>query len=636
MGDTKQPKSYPDPTQRTQEQEQAQQEDQVLIKGKFAATDAMERFNDVLGGVFGLGHSGSVFGKTAFDHHRLNAMLDFLDSTNPGDLEDAGDALEKATVALNLAAQELDECVKRTDWEGEAATEFQRYGSEVVSYAWAVGRVSNAVGAQMKVASTGLSSVRNAKPPRDGRLVQKKPEDFHAAEKTQDNPDYQKALQVEKDRQEAINQMNRLASFYAVSTGTLAAQVMPKPPKTYGAEIPRPSGQQRDPVGSGSGAGTARGSLSADSARHVSVSETHSHEAVSRTGGLLDGSDPVRSVGPDRTAPVREPDTKVQIDTVAPPTAPTVTPHTPTPTVPQSNPGPTAPGYPPTVGLGTPPRAGGPWNTGMPGVPRSTGGPTAVGRTGGPASSPAMGRSGGPMGRAGGPSATAQGAQGGRSTPQMGRSGGPMGRSGGPMGKAGGPASSAQGAQAGRSTPQMGRSGGPGAQRPASGGSRGQSPVVGRPGGSGQPATGRTSGAPGSGRSNPIVGGTQQPRAQSGSTGSRIPRGTVVGGESPAAGRTSAGRPSQAGVVGANSGSQTPRPAGRGTPSANGVVGTPRGTGGAGASRGAGSPMGGGRGNQRPTRDEQDREGSSRPDYLTEDEETWANRRRGAVPPVID
>ncbi|MEU8544600.1 hypothetical protein AB0C52_32165 [Streptomyces sp. NPDC048717] len=634
MGDTKQSKSYPDPTQRTHEQEQVQQEDQVLIKGKFAATDMMERVNDFFG-VFG-GHSGSVFGKTAFDHHRLNAMLDFLDSANPADLSDAGDALKEATTALNKAAEELDECVRRTDWDSEAATEFQRYGSEVVSYAWAIGRVSNAAGAQMKEAATGLTSVRNAKPPRDSRLVQKKPEDFHAAEKTQDNPDYQKALQVEKDRQEAINQMNRLASFYAVSQGTLAAQVMPKPPKTYGAEVPRPRGRSEWGPGSGSGDGQARGTSTGDSAGRVSASEARSHEAVSRTGGLLDGSDPVRSVGPDRSDPVREPDTKVQIDTVAPPTAPTATPHTPTPTVPQGNPGPTAPGYPPTVGLGTPPRAGGPWSTGEPGVPRTIGGPTAVGRTGGPASSPAMGRSGGPMGKAGGPPASAQGTQGGRSIPQMGRSGGPMGRSGGPMGKAGGPASPAQGAQAGRSTPQMGRSGGPGAQRQTPGGSRGQSPVVGRAGGPGQPAAGRTSGGPGSGRSNPIVGGTQQPRSQSGNAGSRIPKGTVVGGEGPAVGRTSAGRPSQAGVVGANSGSPTPRPAGRGTPSANGVVGTPRGTGGAGASRGAGSPMGGGRGNQRPARDEQDREGSSRPEYLTEDEETWANRRRGAVPPVID
>ncbi|MFE4589621.1 mediator complex subunit 15 domain-containing protein [Streptomyces laurentii] len=621
MSETKKPTSYPDPTQRAHEQEQVQQQDQAEIKGKFAVTDAVERWNDVLGGALGINNPGSVFGKTAFDGQRLNAMIDFLESANPADLSEAGDALKAATTALNKAAQELDDCVRRTEWEGEAATEFQRYGSEVVSYAWGIGRVSNAVGVQMKEAATGLTSVRNSKPPRDGRLIQKKPEDFHAAEKTQDNPDYQKALQVEKDRQEAINQMNRLASFYAVSQGTLAAQVMPKPPKAYGAEIPRPSGVR----GPGSSpTATPRDSLARESSGHVSASNTRSYEAVSRVEGI-DGTDPARSVGPAHTEPVREPETRVQIDTVATPPTPTVTPTTPTPTVPQGNPGPTGPGIPPTVGLGTPPRTANPWTTGRPGIPRTTTGPTTVGRPNGPTTSPALGRSGGPMGKTSGPPVTAQGTPAGRSTPQMGRPSGPMGRSGGPV-------SPSQG-QTGRSTPQMGRSGGPGAQR-TTGGPRTQSPLVGRPGGPGQPATGRASTGPSTGRSNPIVGGTQQ-RSQSGNTGSRIPKGTVVGGEGPAAGRTSAARPSQAGVVGANSGNQAARPVGRGTPSTNGVVGTPRGAAGSGSARVAGAPMGG-RGNQRPARDEQDREGASRPDYLTEDEETWANRRRGAVPPVID
>ncbi|WP_307660774.1 hypothetical protein [Streptomyces sp. V1I1] len=46
--------------------------------------------------------------------------------------------------------------------------------------------------------------------------------------------------------------------------------------------------------------------------------------------------------------------------------------------------------------------------------------------------------------------------------------------------------------------------------------------------------------------------------------------------------------------------------------------------------------MGGRSGQQQSGEDEQERTGSTRPDYLTEDEETWTARRRGAVPPVID
>jgi hypothetical protein len=135
--------------------------------------------------------------------------------------------------------------------------------------------------------------------------------------------------------------------------------------------------------------------------------------------------------------------------------------------------------------------------------------------------------------------------------------------------------------------------------------------------------TGRAGGpAPAVGRPTGIVGGTPQQRTATGPSGSasRIPRGTVIGGEGAAQARGSVLRPGQAGVVGAQ-GAAAPRPAGRGTPSVNGVVGTPR---------GGPAPR-----SQRPAGEDEENTGSERPDYLVEDEETWAVRRRGAVPPVI-
>ncbi|MFJ4872483.1 hypothetical protein [Streptomyces sp. NPDC088757] len=597
MSDEKQPGAKPNLTP----QEQQQVEDTSTIQRRYAATNLLENLDEIL--PFGLGPKGSVFGETSFEGHRLNAMLDLLDSANPADLEQAGEALEKATTALNQAAKDLNTFVRGVAWKGVAATEFQRYGSEVVSYAWNIGKVANAVGAQMKVAGTGLASVRNARPPRDNRLVQKKPEDFAPPERTQDNKDYQKALQVEKDRQEAINQMNRLASFYAVSQTTLQAQELPKPPKAYGAAVPEPTGSVMGGGGSTAsrdGALSRDGSLSGEKSGYVSASEDRTTQTAPRTGHALDASEPI---------PEQQQGTKVRIDSVATPPAPTITTTAPTPTAPTNTPNPTGPGLPPPVALGTSPRAGGPRITGTPSRPYATG-RTAVGRSGGPTSSPAMGRSGGPgtssaVGRSGGPtSSPAVGRSGGpTNSSATGRSGNPAnssatGRSGGPMGRAGGPQAMGQSAQTGRATPQAGRPGGPG-----------------------QSATGRAGG----GRSNPIVGGTQQ-RTSTGGAGSRIPKGTVVGADGPTAGRTAAARPSQSGVVGADNGKGTARPTGRGTPSTNGVVGSPRGT---------GTPVGGGRGNQRPPREEQDRDGSSRPDYLTEDEETWTNRRHGTVPPVI-
>ncbi|MFI9117810.1 hypothetical protein ACIGW0_00115 [Streptomyces bikiniensis] len=608
------------PSLTPQEQEQANEE--AKLHGLYAITNAAEILDSYLPS--GLSRDQSIFGKSSFEGARLNAMLDFLDSANPSDLEQAGEALEKATTALNEAAKDLNVFVHSVDWKGAAATEFQRYGSEVVSYAWGIGKVANAVGTQMKVASTGLASVRNARPPRDNRLVQKKPEDFTLPERTQDNKDYQKALQVEKDRQEAINQMHRLASFYAVSKDVLGSQELPKPPKSYRAAIPEPDGSIRgggDLAASRDGGLAREGGLSREAPGYISASEDRTTQTAPRTGHLLDGSEPIRE---------EQPGTKVRIDSVATPPAPTITTTAPTPTAPANTPNPTGPTMAPPIALGTSPRTTGPRTTGMPGVPPTTG-RTAVGRSSGPGTSPAVGRASGPaggshaLGRSGGPGTSpavgrAAGPTG--SSPAVGRSAGPMGGSQA-VGRSGGPTNSSVTGRPSSPTgsPAAGRSGGP-VGRAAGPQAFGRSSQAGRPGGPGQSATGR--GAVG-GRSTPIVGGTPQ-RTSAGGAGSRIPRGTVVGGDAPAAGRTAAARPSQAGVVGANTGQGTARPTGRGTPSTNGVVGSPR---------GAGTPVGGGRGDRRPDRDEQDRDGSSRPDYLTEDEETWTNRRHGTVPPVI-
>ncbi|MEU2656317.1 hypothetical protein ABZ615_13440 [Streptomyces sp. NPDC007325] len=575
-------------------QEQEQAKDTADIQSVYATTNVLEKLDEIL--PFGLGPKGSIFGSTSFEGARLNDMLDLLESANPSDLEQAGEALENATKSLNAAAKELNSFVAGVDWKGEAAVEFQRYGSEVVTYAWDIGKVANAVGSQMKVASTGLTSVRNARPPRDNRLVQKKPTDFTEVEKVEKNEDYQKAVAAEKDRQEAINQMNRLASFYAVSQSTLRGQEMPKPPEAYNAGVPKPTGSVFGPGESGeSGSSSTRDGLSRESSGRISSVEDRTTQTMPRTGDQLDGSDPIREKPSD--------DTRVQIDTVKTLPPPTLPNTPPTPTAPTNTPPPTGPGMPPPLTLGTPPRTGGPKITANPGGPRPATGRTGTSRTVGPTSQPAVGRAGGSkgpqtLGRTGNPPTSPMAGRqtGPTSSPAVGRPSGPTnspatGRNTGPMGRAGGPPTTAQSGQTGRATPQTGRPG--------------------------QPATGRTP----TGRANPIMGGTQQ-RATGGSTGSRIPRGTVVGSEGAVGGRTAGARPSQSGVVGANNAKATPRPSGRGTPSTNGVVGTPRGI--------------GGRGNQRPGREEQEREGSARPDYLTEDEETWNNRRRGAVPPVID
>lgn len=79
----------------------------------------------------------------------------------------------------------------------------------------------------MESAGAGLASVRGSMPPRDTRVDPKSMEDIPVPKRVEGNEEYDAAVKTEKHRQEAINQMNRLASFYLVSREGMASQEPP-------------------------------------------------------------------------------------------------------------------------------------------------------------------------------------------------------------------------------------------------------------------------------------------------------------------------------------------------------------------------------------------------------------------------
>ncbi|MFD4770048.1 hypothetical protein [Streptomyces niveus] len=593
MSDDKKPPLSP--------QEQQQNEDTTKIQTEFGVTDTVERAASQLD-KFGFGNFGGFFARTSFEERELNDMLDLLDGANPKDLSNAGLNLAKAKESLNAAAEELSKFVKDTVWRGVAATEFERYGTALAGYAWDLGSFANVVGTQMTVAATGLTSVRSAKPPRDTRADRRRPKDFPVTEQKDDNPEYKRAVQVEENRQEGINQMNRLASFYAVSEQSLAGVKEPVLPEMLGTAVPMPKRGYWDGE---SDSGDSGGTRALDSSSQQS-------SAVRTDVGGNDGRARIGTDGLVVEKPL--PNTSMEIDSVTtlPPTTTTPGPTQPTPVT----------GGPPVTNAQVPPLGPNFGPTLRGGTPRQ--GPPVTGRGGGPAPTSRTGTGGG-------------------------RQGPPVGR---PPVMGGGGTNSGTGANrspVGRPTgmgPGAGRSGGTGATR---------SPVVGRPTSGGTPMTGRSgsgtsSGSRTGGRNNGIVGGTPQRSSGSGkgNSGSRIPRGNVIGGQGQgtAPGRSnSAARPSQSGVVGNRAAQGATRPTGRGTPSSNGVVGAPRSGGppprggtpprGAGGFTPGGSGLTGGRRGQGSNDEDQERPEQRRPNR-TDDEETRTVRRRDAVPPVID
>ncbi|WP_405801053.1 hypothetical protein OG291_08470 [Streptomyces halstedii] len=579
-----------DETQPELTPKEQRQQDQERVQGQLVVTDVTRKFQGVME-AFGFRGSGSS-GRTSFEGHELNAMIDLIEHSNPEQLEEAGEALWNARSSLNDAAQELSDFIGAVDWEGESGTAFRDWGKGLVAHARKLGEFAEAAGTQITVAGTGLASVRNSLPPRDTRLSRKAPDEIEAPKRIEGNPEYEAALKVEKHRQEAINQANRLASYYAVSQETLAAQEPPRFEKTLDVAMPRPQGRRRG--GERELAPESTGSEPVGGGSPQSLSE------FSTTGNQKSVVNGPGGEAPVAVAPVLQQGTSTEINSVNAPPVP-VTPSSTSPApLPTGTAGPSGGPVPPVDnGFVNPVTNGSSRRTQGP-----AGGPRAVGQ-------PGTGRFRGGSDTGSGPTANGRGPTVGRPTSTGGSSAsGATGRGGG-----------------GSQSPTAGRSGVTGG-RPVTGGGH-----TGRTGTSGPPA----------GRANGIMGGTPQ-RATPGSGtpgGARGgPRGPVIGGGVTQSGGTTGGA-GRRGVIGGGMPNSAPRPGGKGTSSTNGVVGKPRG-GAPGAGAGSRGFTAGGAGlvrgpaGRRDSDDEDQDEGTSRPDYLTEDRETWEAGRREAAPPVIE
>ncbi|MGW0207952.1 hypothetical protein ACWDZ8_19810 [Streptomyces sp. NPDC003233] len=494
---------------------------------------------------------GMPFGRSQFDECDLNDMIDVVEHGNPEHLEMAGKAIWDARDAISTAAKDLRKYVEQVDWEGEGATSFHKYAASLLKWAGEFEDYAHNVGAEVTAAATGLASVHNSMPrERDPRPAgeQKRPWLLPKAKQVESNPDYVLAQKVEKNRQEAINQMNRLGSYYSVAGTALHTQ--PKPSmaqldKLPDFGVPRPSGPhdgESGAYGTGTPTGSAQRSVAGG---HNAV--VGSHETT--TGGAVPHP---KEVHAPSVHPVGH-DVGTEINTVGtlPPPA-----HT-------TQPGPSAPTLPTAGGGGptpTPPLGPGPMAPPI----APTGGRTTGYRPTGRLPISAQGRTS-PSGTAGGRVPQEPEEQVGRTVTGGRVPQGPMGQAPRAMGRTATPAgeSAVRGStqQAGRSplgrgitggTPRMTntpgeRAGGAGPTSPVRNG------VVG-----GKPVTGRTAGA---------------------APNSRVPRGMVVGADEPVSSAQPKGALGQRGVVGApaaKAGPGTGQSVLRSASNPEGAIGAPR------------------------------------------------------------
>ncbi|MFG2785451.1 hypothetical protein ACGFY7_47515 [Streptomyces prunicolor] len=536
--------------------------------------DAANTISNIFGG-------GNVrcFGTTDFENHRLNDMIDMVETASPEHLENAGNALWEARDAINDAAKELRGHIDNVDWEGDSGQAFRDWGSDLVTYAVNLASFAEVAGTQITAAATGLASVRIAMPPRDTRFnTSQTPSDIPLPARVSANGEYTEAVKVEKDRQEAINQMNRLSSFYTVSEEVLAAQ---EPPTFLQA---MPDVGVPKPTSSVMGVGNER-TRTDSGPRTTHEALTVSHDSSSVVGGrthTVDATSPLKHVDDLPVQTDHNVGTKIDGVGTLPSQGTTTTPTNLPQSVTGSGGGNS--GTVPPIGTG--------------GVPAAFGGP--VGRTS--AFGGASGSKGpiSPQGRVGSPNGTAAA----RSVT------GPAGRA------AGAGQSSVRGSGPAANKSPIGRGVTGGTPRPVGGTAGGRTGGV---------------GSTGAARGNGVVGGKPATGAAPGSTGARVPRGTVVGAEGNPGARTPTGRIGQRGVIGAPGSAPTARQGQPGRPvtsNPDGVVGTPNDRASAGKSNGltggAAGTAQGRTGNRRSTTRE-DRENECR-----------AETQRRDTPPTTD
>ncbi|MFK8906445.1 hypothetical protein [Streptomyces sp. YS-3] len=451
-----------------------------------------------------------------FEGMSLEALHAMLASAKPTELTGAAEALAAAAPDIADIARDLRYYMEQVKWHGAGGDAFREWGRGMVSQTLVLSEYAGVVGEEMARAGQALTEAKAALPPADGMCYA--------------DPEKEKARlkALGPKTNEAINQLNRLSSYYDASRDRISAQPEPK-------FAPLPGGPGTDSLDerrySGSGSGSASGSTGgAGGHTTAAVTGTHGSSTAGTTNSPSHTS--VASTFTPHESPSR---TAIDSVTMTPPPETTARPTVPTGPVPVQ-------AQPPVL---TPPPV-------MPG----------------------------PLGKIGT-----------QPTPGVTRVGVPG------EGPAGGRA--------------VGNPRGPGIARP-----------------SGLPGTTRGITAEG------ITGGRPIPTTGRGST-PRLPMGTVVGEERAGTGM---GRGPMGGGMGHGPGGAPRGATGMGgrrlASEPGGTVGAPRASLGG---RGEFTPGGTGlvNGNKRGT-DRRRSTSSEAPDYLVEDEETWAMDHRKVVPPVVD
>ncbi|GAA5068342.1 hypothetical protein GCM10023336_51400 [Streptomyces similanensis] len=266
-------------------------------------------------------------------------MLAWLDQASSGEVQAAAGRLATAATEIQRIAEQLKLRPQVVEWKGEGADAFRSWANELANSSLRLADFSKAAGVQLGHASDAIATAQ-ASIPRDTKGAQA---NLDAATAAHNDPDSAAiraksaselaALKAdrEKVRQEAADQMRKLAQSYQASTTQMnglerpqfpppPAAIAPPAPVEASEDLARPGGSASQGTGGGSSGSGPAGVTGSKRVEHKDVvaSGPHVHaDAPVKVGSTPPHSSPP-TIRPDTHVGV-EPDAHVNVDTVSTP-----------------------------------------------------------------------------------------------------------------------------------------------------------------------------------------------------------------------------------------------------------------------------------------------------------------------------
>lgn len=207
-----------------------------------------------------------------FDGKPLDALHAMIAFARPGELTARGEALAKAVPELQKIAKDLRHYIGRVQWDGAAGDAFRLWGADMVAQTLRLADYTNTASTELTRAAQALTEAKSALPKPTGTcFTDPTKEAARVAEET--GPKLQ----------EAIHQMERLASYYGVAKERLDAAKEPRflpIGDSRSAEMERPYG----PLGGGGDVSPAL--------QPVPAADFPSHDSALPWGPMGNSSEP--------------------------------------------------------------------------------------------------------------------------------------------------------------------------------------------------------------------------------------------------------------------------------------------------------------------------------------------------------